>query len=71
MTRPEFEELMTTDRWTREQRSLWQNLTPVSDADAFRREMARPDGLIEFKRVGDESLGSLFWKRIYKKRSAS
>ena len=46
MTRTQFEALMDADGWSPTQRAQWSSMTPLSDADAFHREMARPDGVI-------------------------
>lgn len=70
MTRPEFEALMIADGWPPAQRQQFANFTPVSDADTFRREMSRMDGMVECRRR-DDSIAELFWKRFFKKRIAA
>jgi hypothetical protein len=47
MTRGEFEAMMSADGWLPAQRHPWRNITPLCDVETFRREMARPDGMIE------------------------
>jgi hypothetical protein len=47
MTDKEFEEYMDREGWTHARRRAFRDRRPALDADAFKREMARPDGLVE------------------------
>lgn len=51
MTREEFEAFMKGEQWTPEQKARFERFTPMSDAETFKREMARPDGIIEVRPV--------------------
>jgi hypothetical protein len=65
MTDQEFDDLMQSDGWSRQQRALWRSIIPVCDPDTFRREMSRPDGIIEYVHRQTGDLRRLFWKRMF------
>jgi len=65
VTRDEFEALMDADAWSPQQRARWCDYTPVVDGATLRREMSRPDGMIEVKFVNPpQSVLSWFGLRI-------
>ena len=65
MTRDEFNALMIGDGWNEAQQRLWRTCTPLCDADTFRREMARPDGMIEVQFLDEKTPSLLKWTRMF------
>jgi hypothetical protein len=51
VTRSEFEGLMESEEWSPQKRARWSGITPKSDAETFRKEIGRIDGLVEVEKV--------------------
>lgn len=49
MTRKEFEDFMKGEQWTPEQMERFSNVTPIGSPETIRREISRPDGILEIR----------------------
>jgi hypothetical protein len=71
MTRKEFEDLMEEDGWPPDHRWQWRRITPLCDAATFRREMAKSDGFIEFRKEETGDVLRRAWKRFWRDSEAA
>lgn len=52
MTDAEFDEFMEREGWKIERRILWQDITPLSDAETFKRDVDQLHKCIEVRARG-------------------